>query len=74
MFCLFYILVFGHEACGILVPSPGIEPAPPALEGEALTTGPPAKSQVAVALASIDLLSQLYRSYKFLLKAHLDQW
>ena len=35
---------FGPEACGILAPQPGIEPAPPALEGEVLTTGPPRKS------------------------------
>ena len=35
---------FGHEACGILAPRPGIEPAPPALEGEVLTTGPLEKS------------------------------
>ena len=44
---LFYILVFGHKACGILAPSPGIEPTHtlhPASEGEALTTGPPEKS------------------------------
>ena len=32
---LFY--VFGHEACGILVPWLGIEPTPPAIEGEVLT-------------------------------------
>ena len=31
-------------ACGILVPRPGIDPAPPALEGRFLTTGPPGKS------------------------------
>ena len=31
-------------ACGILAPRPGIEPAPPALGGEVLTTGPPEKS------------------------------
>ena len=36
---------FGHEACGILAPRPGIEPTPPALEGEVLTTGPLGKSQ-----------------------------
>ena len=30
---------FGQEACGILAPQPGIEPAPPALEGIVLTTG-----------------------------------
>ena len=36
---------FGHEACGIPAPRPGIEPASPALEGEVLTTGPPGKSQ-----------------------------
>ena len=35
---------FGHEACGILAPQPGIEPTPPALEGKVLTTGPPGKS------------------------------
>ena len=37
--------LFGCEVRGILVPWPGIEPALPALEGEALTTGPPGKSQ-----------------------------
>ena len=53
---LFYVLVFWprgmwnfSEACGILArrgilaPQPGIEPTPPALEGEVLTTGPPGK-------------------------------
>ena len=30
--------------CGILAPRPGIELAPPALEGKVLTTGPPGKS------------------------------
>ena len=35
---------FGRKACGILAPRPGIEPAPPALEGKVLTTGPPGKS------------------------------
>ena len=29
---------FGHEACGILATPPGIEPTPPALEVEVLTT------------------------------------
>ena len=37
--------LFGHEACGILVLSPGIEPACPALEGEVSTTGPPGMSR-----------------------------
>ena len=32
------------EACGILVPHPGIQPTSPALEGRFLTTGPPGKS------------------------------
>ena len=35
---------FVCEARGILAPRPGIEPTPPALEGEVLTTGPPEKS------------------------------
>ena len=29
--------IFGHEACGILVPWLGIKPTPPATEGEVLT-------------------------------------
>ena len=40
----FYVLVFGPKACGILALRPGIEPAPPALEGEILTRGPPGRS------------------------------
>ena len=43
---MFWPLVY--EACGILVPQPGIEPTSPALEGEVLTTGPPGKSQVSI--------------------------
>ena len=43
---LFYVLIFGHEACGILALQQGIEYAPPALEGEVLTTGPSGKSIV----------------------------
>ena len=35
---------FGCEVYRILVTQPGIEPAPPALEGEVLTTGPPGNS------------------------------
>ena len=32
---LFYVLFFfGHKACEILAPQPGIELSPPALEGE----------------------------------------
>ena len=35
---------YGHRACGILAPQPGIEPiTPSALEGEVLTIGPPGK-------------------------------
>ena len=29
----FYVLVFGHKACGILAPRPGTELSSPALEG-----------------------------------------
>ena len=35
---------FDREAYEILVPQPGIEPAPPALKGEDLTTKVPGKS------------------------------
>ena len=33
----------GREACGILAPRPGMEPAPPALERIILTTETPGK-------------------------------
>ena len=36
-----WFFFFGYKACRILAPQPGIEPAPPALEGKFLTTGPP---------------------------------
>ena len=36
--------LFGPEAYGILAPQPGINPAPSALDGEVLMTGPPGKS------------------------------
>ena len=39
MFCF-----LGHEAPEILAPQLRTEPAPPALEGKVLTTGPPGKS------------------------------
>ena len=38
------VLFFGQEACGISAPQPGIEPTPPALEGEVLTVGLSGKS------------------------------
>ena len=42
-FC-FMFGVFGCDVCGISASQPGIEPTSPALEGEAVTTGPPDKS------------------------------
>ena len=43
---LFYGGFFDPEACGILVPSPGIELPSPVLEGKVLTTGLPKKCRV----------------------------
>ena len=48
------VLCFGVKASGILVPHPGIEPTPPALEGEILTTGPPG-SPTRISLKSISV-------------------
>ena len=42
-FC-FMFWFFGHETYGVLAPWPLMESAPPALEGEVLTTGLPGKS------------------------------
>lgn len=48
----FYVWVFSHEAREILAAWPGIEPVPPALEGEDLTTGPPGESHTGFILAA----------------------
>ena len=39
---IFLMFLFGHGACGLLSPQPGIEPAPPAL-AELFYTGPAGK-------------------------------
>ena len=44
---LFYVFgFFGPKACGILAHQPGMEPEPPSLEGEVLTSGPPGKFHI----------------------------
>ena len=43
---LFYVLVLGPPGITVLAPKPGMESAPPVLEGKILTTGPTGKSQV----------------------------
>ena len=63
---------FGREACGILAPRPGIEPAPPALEGEVSTTGPPGKS---LDVNTLDVPSLAARGDYFYLQPILvPQW
>ena len=57
----------GSEVCGILVLQPGIELAPPALEGKVLTTGPPGKSHSSfnfsfLAILGLQLLLELFSS------------
>ena len=44
MLLLSFVFFFGNKWRGILTPWPGIKPTLPALEGEVLTTWPPAKS------------------------------
>ena len=68
---LFYVFwFFGHEACGIPAPHPGIEHAPPALEGEVPTTGLPGKSRLLFLIQkfpfqkySQSILTYLHRDY-----------
>ena len=55
---------FDHEACGILVPQPGIEPTTPALAGEVLTTGLPGKS--------LEMIYVLNRQIKALKKSNTE--
>ena len=53
---LFYVLILGPKAGGILGPAPGIKPPTPVLEGEALTTGPPGKPQSLCTLMLLPLM------------------
>ena len=55
MFCF-----FGCEACGILAPRPGTEPAPTALEVEVLTTGLPGTSPSTVSYAFASWMLSLF--------------
>ena len=41
---IFVICLFVPETCGTLDPQSRVKLAPPALDGEVLTTGPPGKS------------------------------
>lgn len=42
--CSFFVFIPDHEACGILLPRPGIKPVLPVVEAPVVTTGPPGKS------------------------------
>ena len=57
-----YFGVFGLDARRILAPPRGIEPVPPALEGEVLATGPPGKSLKCFFLLSLKSLMTKQRT------------
>ena len=57
---------FGHEACEMLAPWTGIEPALPALEDEGLINGPPGKSLIIVFSNNINSIGN-YGNKNFLM-------
>ena len=59
LFLFFMFWFFGCEARRILAPGPGIEPAPPALEGKVLIVGLPGKSLSCLLLKFIECYSLL---------------
>ena len=67
---------FGPEACGILAPWPGIQPAPFALEGKVFTTGPPGRSLPTVKNVNTDFPGgPMVRTPHFHYKGHrFDPW
>ena len=67
---LFYVLVFWLWGTWYLSPWPGIESAPPALEGEVLATGPSGKSRLVHLLVTLQILWKL----SFFLNLFQKQW
>ena len=62
------------EACGILVPQPGIEPASLALQGRFFTTGPPEESRiVGFRFDHIDVSGKLDRGSTILIEIILTR-
>ena len=58
-YCFYFMFWFsGPKACGIIAPQPEMEPPPPALEGEALTTELPGKPYPSPLLHSLIYLFQ----------------
>ena len=53
-----FLVFWPKKACGLLAPRPGIKPAPPALEGEVLSTGPPGKSPLLFFLKSLPKITE----------------
>ena len=64
----FLFWLFGHEACGILAPSPGFEPALLAMEGEVLITEPPGKSVIKKKKILMKYMDNLYFIQVLMLK------
>ena len=61
-YCFYFMFWFsGPKACGIIAPQPEMEPPPPALEGEGLTTGLPGKAYPSPLLHSLIYLFQKRR-------------
>ena len=62
---LFYVLVLGHKACGILTLGPGIKlTLIPALECEVLTTEPPEKSPLLYSWGEKRMEAQIQQSLR----------
>ena len=62
----FFFFFFGHKACGILDPQPGMEPPSPALEGEVLTMDHQVSPSNEVLTFSAMVLVFIMRLYSFL--------
>ena len=71
-YCLCFTFLLWSQACGILTPRPGVEPAPHVLEGEVPTTEPPRKPLLYFLMGAMSQIVLKFHLSDFFCVCNLD--